>query len=145
MSLCHDRFIQKNIFTSYVGLCQCIVDPHFSLAFCKSILPGLRLDQWLLQSWWASVFDYLVNIWATCENFLGKWFTAPLAKNCLYAYDRPRLIHGSYTKSWTELSQFPKIIMKTKSNTGCVSTTDLAEHFSLEFLCKFRKMVVKRW
>ena len=27
-----------------------------------------------------------VKIWATCENFLGKWFTAPLAENCPYAY-----------------------------------------------------------
>ena len=24
--------------------------------------------------------------WATCKNFLGKWFTAPLAKNSAYAY-----------------------------------------------------------
>ena len=24
--------------------------------------------------------------WATCKNFLGKWFTAPLAKNSPYAY-----------------------------------------------------------
>ena len=27
-----------------------------------------------------------VKIRATCENFLGKWFTAPLAKNFPYAY-----------------------------------------------------------
>ena len=34
----------------------------------------------------ASYDDCFVKIWATCENFLGKWFTAPLAKNCPYAY-----------------------------------------------------------
>ena len=27
-----------------------------------------------------------VKIWATYKNFLGKWFTAPLGKNCPYAY-----------------------------------------------------------
>ena len=32
-------------------------------------------------------FGLFRKIWATCENFLGKWFTAPLAKNCPYAYD----------------------------------------------------------
>ena len=36
----------------------------------------------------ALVFFFLLfrKIWATCENFLGKWFTAPLAKDCPYAY-----------------------------------------------------------
>ena len=34
-------------------------------------------------------FDCFVKIWATCKNFLGKWFTAPLAKNSPYAYDFP--------------------------------------------------------
>ena len=32
-------------------------------------------------------FYCFVKIWATCENFLGQWFTTPLAKNCLYAYE----------------------------------------------------------
>ena len=32
------------------------------------------------------LFDSFVKIWDTCENFLGKWFTAPLAKNFRYAY-----------------------------------------------------------
>ena len=52
----YDRLICKNIFTSYVGLCCCILWPTF-------------------------LFDCGVKMWATCEDFLGKWFTAPLAKN----------------------------------------------------------------
>ena len=36
------------------------------------------------------LFDSFVKIWATCEMFLGKWFTAPspppLGKNFPYAY-----------------------------------------------------------
>ena len=46
-----DRFMYNFIFTSFVGLCQCIVRPSF-LFDC---------------------FD-----WATCENCLGKWFTVHL-------------------------------------------------------------------
>ena len=30
--------------------------------------------------------DSFVKIWATCEIFLGKWFTGPLSKNFPYAY-----------------------------------------------------------
>ena len=30
--------------------------------------------------------DSFVKIWATCEIFWGKWFTAPPAKNFPYAY-----------------------------------------------------------
>ena len=36
--------------------------------------------------WLSFLFDSFVKIWATCVIFLGKWFTAPLAKNFLYAY-----------------------------------------------------------
>ena len=36
--------------------------------------------------WPSFLFDSFVKIWATCEIFLGKWFTAPLAKNFPYAY-----------------------------------------------------------
>ena len=33
-------------------------------------------------------FGYcFIKIWASCDNFFGKWFTAPLAKNCPYAHD----------------------------------------------------------
>ena len=48
-------------FICQYGLRYCIVSPSF-LFYC------------------------FVKNWATWENFLGKWFTAPLAKNCPYAY-----------------------------------------------------------
>ena len=40
----------------------------------------------------ASYDDCFVKIWATCENFLGKWFTAPPGKKlpvrlCLEAFN----------------------------------------------------------
>ena len=53
----------KNIFTSYVGLCWCIIWPSFP-------------------------FDCFIKIWATCENFWANVHRPPppLAKNCPYAY-----------------------------------------------------------
>ena len=39
-------------FICQYGLCCCIVWPSFP-------------------------FDYFLKIWATCENFLGKWYTPP--------------------------------------------------------------------
>ena len=30
--------------------------------------------------WPSFLFDFFVKIWATCEFFLGKWFTAPPGK-----------------------------------------------------------------
>ena len=30
--------------------------------------------------WPSFLFDSFVKIWATCEIFLGKWFTAPHGK-----------------------------------------------------------------
>ena len=45
-----DTFVCKNIFTSFLALCQCILRPSF-LFYC------------------------FVKIWATCAKFLGIWFT----------------------------------------------------------------------
>ena len=53
--------LYRATFICQYGLCCCIVWPSF-------------------------LFDCFVKIWATYKNFLGKWFTAPLAKNCPYAY-----------------------------------------------------------
>ena len=56
--------LYRATFICYYGLCCCIVWPSF-------------------------LFDCFVKNWATCKNFLGKWFTLPpppLAKNCPYAY-----------------------------------------------------------
>ena len=44
--------LYRATFICQYGLCCCIVWPSFQ-------------------------FDCFVNIWATCKNFLGKWFTAP--------------------------------------------------------------------
>ena len=40
-----------------------------------------------------------VKIWATCENFLGKWFTAPPAENCPYAYAKLARVQASKKNS----------------------------------------------
>ena len=44
----------------------------------------------------ASYDDCFVKIWATCENFLGKWFTAPpgkkIARTPMDIRDGPLLI-----------------------------------------------------
>ena len=57
----YDRFICKEIFTSYVSLCYCIIWPSF-------------------------LFNCFGKIWATCENFWGNGSPPPLAKNCSYVY-----------------------------------------------------------
>ena len=44
--------LYRATFICQYGLCCCIVWPSF-------------------------LFDCFVKIWATCKNFLGKWFTAP--------------------------------------------------------------------
>ena len=44
--------LYRGTFICQYGLCCCIVWPSF-------------------------LFDCFVKIWATCMNFLGKWFTAP--------------------------------------------------------------------
>ena len=55
--------LYRATFICYYGLCCCIVWPSF-------------------------LFDCFVKNWATCKNFLGKWFTLPPppAKNCPYAH-----------------------------------------------------------
>ena len=54
-------------------LCRATFICQDSLCCCNMALISLRL---------------FVKIWATCEIFSGKWFTAPppLAKNFSYAY-----------------------------------------------------------
>ena len=53
--------------------------------------PSYSRTAYVVAIWPSFVFDSFVKIWATCEIFLGKWFTAPLAKNFQYAYALPRL------------------------------------------------------
>ena len=53
--------------------------------------PSYSRTAYVVAIWPSFVFDSFVKIWATCEIFLGKWFTTPLAKNFQYAYALPRL------------------------------------------------------
>ena len=54
---------------------------------------------------WASfLFDCFVKIWATCKNFLGKWFTAPppwpkIARTPMRAEDDPGTARSKQTTS----------------------------------------------
>ena len=66
--------LYRATFICQYGLCCCIVSPSF-------------------------LFDCFVKIWATCKNFLGEWFTAPLAKNCPYAYAYQKHFHENWTSS----------------------------------------------
>ena len=46
----------------------------------EKLYRGTFMCQYGLRCWivWPSfLFDSFVKIWATCKNFLGKWFTAP--------------------------------------------------------------------
>ena len=64
--------------------------------------------------------DSFVKIWATCEIFLGKWFTAPPAKNFPYAYAPPTPLRYTFAPSFRirlELiaSLFLDVISKQRS------------------------------
>ena len=76
-----DTFVCKNIFTSHLALCQCILRPSI-LFYC------------------------FVKIWATCAKFLGIWFTplspSHLAKNCPCAYFNINSFNSFCTKSPTD-------------------------------------------
>ena len=48
--------------------------------------PSYARTAYVVAIWPSFLFDSFVKIWATCEMFLGKWFTAPPAKNFPYAY-----------------------------------------------------------
>ena len=69
----YDRFIRKNIFTSYVDHCQCIVWPSFP-------------------------FDCFVKIWATWISWANGSPPPPppppLAKKCRYAYAYQLCFHA---------------------------------------------------
>ena len=53
--------LYRGTFICQYGLCCCIVRPSF-------------------------LFDCFVKFGQLARIFLGKWFTAPLAENCPYAY-----------------------------------------------------------
>ena len=43
-------------------------------------LPSYARTAYVVAIWPSFLFDYFVKIWATCEIFMGKWFTAPPGK-----------------------------------------------------------------
>ena len=52
--------------------------------------PSYARTAYVVAIWPSFLFDSFVKIWATCEVFLGKWFTAPPGKKfpvrlCLWA------------------------------------------------------------
>ena len=72
-------------------------------------------------------FDSFVKIWATCEIFLGKWFTAPLAKNFQYAYALPRLTTFSNIGGKIKNREYVCLCRMTinacnNNNNNCIST-----------------------
>ena len=42
--------------------------------------PSYARTAYVVAIWPSFLFDSFVKIWATCEMFLGKWFTAPPGK-----------------------------------------------------------------
>ena len=52
--------------------------------------PSYARTAYVVAIWPSFLFDPFVKIWATCEIFLGKWFTAPPGKKfpvrlCIHA------------------------------------------------------------
>ena len=47
--------------------------------------------------------------WAACNNFLGKWFTAPLAKNSPYAYGKELIFRKKdFIQNIAQVNNIPK-------------------------------------
>ena len=84
--------LYRATFICQYGLCCCIVWPSF-------------------------LFDCFVKIWATCKNFLGKWFTAPPGRKLpvrlwsvpceilLFIGSRKKLCFANYLSSYVSLNQ----------------------------------------
>ena len=43
-------------------------------------VPSYARTAYVVAIWPSFLFDSFVKIWATCQIFLGKWFTAPPGK-----------------------------------------------------------------
>ena len=85
--------------------------------------PSYARTAYVVAIWPSFLFDSFVKIWATCEMFLGKWFTAPpppLAKHFPYAYVR---------------NLFFEFAVKKRLKVPCVPETFLARFpVSVKFL-----------
>ena len=120
----YDRFICKNIFTSYVGLCCCSVWPSF-------------------------LFDCFLKIWATCEKFLGKWFTAPLAKNCPYDFEisicsARNLLSSTKRLLLASIPESEGLSTAESDDCGCKNITKQTIKYCDISCCK-TLLVTRRW
>ena len=88
------------------------------------------------------LFDSFVKIWATCEMFLGKWFSAtppppppppPLAKNFPYAYERqPQQTHAFF-QTLPRLCQLGQIVNRRFAyQTYCFLTLEVLLAFAVD-------------
>ena len=57
----------------YAQTCQVYIDPE--KLYCGTFVCQYGLCCCIV--WPLCLLDCFVKIWATCKNFLGKWFTAP--------------------------------------------------------------------
>ena len=70
--------------------------------------PSYARTAYVVAIWPSFLFDSFVKIWATCEVFLGKWFTAPPGKKfpvrlCLWATHsslKCRTSSSRYCSNW---------------------------------------------
>ena len=67
--------------------------------------PSYARTAYVVAIWPSFLFDSFVKIWATCEIFLGKWFTAPPpAKNFPYSYGHCTYMGSTlFSKTYTVL------------------------------------------
>ena len=64
--------------------------------------PSYASTAYVVAIWPSFLFDSFVKIWDTCENFLGKWFTAPPGKKFLVRLWLPPCRTSIKGNSWTQ-------------------------------------------
>ena len=64
--------------------------------------PSYARTAYVVAIWPSFLFDSFVKIWDTCENLLGKWFTAPPGKRCLVRLWLPPCRTSIKGNSWTQ-------------------------------------------
>ena len=64
--------------------------------------PSYASTAYVVAIWSSFLFDSFVKIWDTCENFLGKWFTAPPGKKFLVRLWLPPCRTSIKGNSWTQ-------------------------------------------
>ena len=64
--------------------------------------PSYASTAYVVAIWPSFLFDSFVKIWDTCENFLGKWFSAPPGKKFLVRLWLPPCRTSIKGNSWTQ-------------------------------------------